>query len=115
VPPRDWKLRIADILECITKIQAYTRGMNFDSFVADDKTIDAVVRNITIIGEAANHVPAQIAEAYPQIPWKVMRDLRNVVVHAYFGVKKQILWDTIQTNLPPLIPLLENLMAESKR
>jgi hypothetical protein len=69
VPPRDWKQRIADILEAIERIQRYTRGMDLDSFSADDRTVDAVVRNITVIGEAARSVPDDVRRAHPEIPW----------------------------------------------
>ncbi len=114
MPPRDWRLRISDILEAITRIDLYTSGMNFALFAKDEKTVDAVVRNITVIGEAARSVPPIIVDAHPEIPWQDMCDMRNVVVHAYFGLNRQILWDTIQTNLQPLIPLLQNILKESK-
>lgn len=110
MPPRDWRLRISDILQAIAKIQTYTRAMDFDQFTQDEKTIDAVVRNITVIGEAAGAVPSEIANAHPEIPWQDMRDMRNVVVHVYFGLNRQILWDTIQSNLQPLVPLLQALL-----
>jgi uncharacterized protein with HEPN domain len=112
MPPREWKLRVTDILEAVAKIKDYTADMDADVFGSDPKTIDAVIRNFTIIGEAATHVPTQITEAYPQIPWRKMRDMRNVAVHTYFGVKKHIIWDAIQDDLPPLVPLLEELLSD---
>lgn len=81
MPPRGWKLRITDILEAIGLIRDYVEGLDFEAFRADRKTVDAVIRNITVIGEAARSVPREIADAHPEIPWKVMRDIRNVVVH----------------------------------
>jgi uncharacterized protein with HEPN domain len=110
MPPRDWKVRIQDILDAITKIHKYTVGMNAKSFMADDKTVDAVIANITIIGEAASRVPPEVIEASPEIPWTVMRGIRNVVVHEYFGLNAQILWDTVQNDLPPLVPYLKRLL-----
>ena len=110
MPPRNWQLRVADILDAIAAIQQHTAGMDYHAFAADRKTVDAVLRNITVIGEAARCVPPDIADAAPHIPWKDMREMRNVVVHAYFGVNKQILWDTVVMDLPPLVPLLTKLL-----
>lgn len=114
MPPRDWKMRIRDILDSIEAIRRYTEGMDYETFSGDQKTVDAVVRNIIVIGEAGNNVSADIANAHPEIPWKVMRDFRNVVVHVYFGIRKEILWDTIQDDLPPLVGLLQKLLEEEK-
>jgi uncharacterized protein with HEPN domain len=114
MPPRDWRMRIEDILDAIGRIQDYTRGMTFEAFSHDRKTIDAVVRNITIIGEAAGNVPSPVAEQHGEIPWRQMRDFRNVVVHAYFGVDLKVLWDTVRVDLPPLIDPLRRLLSEKK-
>ena len=114
MPPRGWRMRIEDILDAIGRIQDYTRGMTFEAFSHDRKTIDAVVRNITIIGEAAGNVPSPVAEQHGEIPWRQMRDFRNVVVHAYFGVDLKVLWDTVRTDLPPLVDPLRRLLSEEK-
>ncbi len=111
MPPRNWQLRISDILQAIAKIQAYTSAMDFPRFAADEKTVDAVVRNITVIGEAARAVPDAVVTAHPEIPWQDMRGMRNVVVHAYFGLNLQILWDTIQNDLRPLVSPLQALLG----
>ena len=84
--------------------------MTFEEFRADDKTIDAVVRNFGIIGEAARHVPSHLQKRYPRIPWSQMRGMRNVVVHEYSGVSTRIIWRTVTENLPPLAPLLQDLL-----
>ncbi len=109
MPRRDFKLRIEDILEAIEKALRYTKDMSFDNFAADEKTIDAVVRNVTVIGEAARHVPDEITSKHGEIPWAEMRDIRNVVVHEYFGVSTKILWETILNDLPPLAEALKKL------
>jgi len=114
MPPRDWKLRIRDILRAISAVRGYTAGIKYDAFVADRKTVDAVIRNLIIIREAASHVPDEVVSAHTEIPWRDMRDMRNFVVHEYFGVSDRILWDTVQNNLPPLIPLLEQLLQPQK-
>ena len=110
MPPRHWKLRLADILSAITAIEGYVRGMDLASFVADRRTVDAVVRNMIVIGEAAANVPDEIADSYPEVPWHVMSAFRNVVVHVYFGVDEEVLWDTLQNDLPPLVPLLRRIL-----
>ena len=78
---RLWKYRITDILDSIKKIQNYVDQMEFDDFEKDEKTIDAVIRNFIVIGEAARHVPDDISAKYPNIPWQVMGDMRNFAVH----------------------------------
>ena len=114
MPPRDWRMRIEDILDAISRIQDYTRGMTFEAFSHDRKTIDAVVRNITVIGEAAGNTPPAVAERHDEIPWREMRDFRNVVVHAYFCVDLKVLWDTVRVDLPPLVDPLRRLLSVEK-
>jgi uncharacterized protein with HEPN domain len=111
MPPRDWRTRIEDMLDAIAKIAEYTNGMTLESFASDNRTVDAVVRNFTIIGEAARHVPWEIESRYPDLPWADMRDMRNVVVHEYFGVNLKILWETSQLNIPPLGPRLRDILT----
>lgn len=113
MPPRDWQLRLQDILDSIDRVQRYTDGMTFASFCADDKTIDAVVRNFEIIGEAARHIPQNIETRYPQVPWVEMRGMRNLLIHEYFGISLPILWHTLTHNLPPLPPLLQHILDEN--
>ncbi len=107
---RDWRDRIRDILEAIAEIQRFTHGVTYESFRGDDKSIRAVEMNFIIIGEAASQIPEEVEEKYPNIPWNLMRAMRNRIVHAYFNVDEKLMWDTIQNDLPPLIPLLEKLL-----
>lgn len=109
MPYRTWLFRVNDILDAITTIRQYVAGMNYEDFVADRKTVDAVIRNLIIIGEAAGHIPDEICQTHPGIPWNDMRSMRNFVVHEYFGVSDKILWDTVQINLPPLTQHLQVL------
>jgi uncharacterized protein with HEPN domain len=113
MPVRDWKARLQDITDAIAKIDRYTRGMTSDTFRADEKTVDAVVRNLIVIGEASRHIPEDVERRHPEVPWDKMRGIRNVVVHEYFGVDAEILWETARHDLPPLRPLLERLLRES--
>jgi uncharacterized protein with HEPN domain len=106
---RDWLLRIEDILESIQHILDYTEGMDLTNWASDRKTIDAVVRNFEIIGEAANHVPPEIQSRFPDIPWSQMRGIRNILIHEYFGVDEEVIWETVQNDLPSLQVKLNKL------
>ena len=108
--PRGWQDRIRDILDAIAEIQQFTRGMNYETFKEDDKSIRAVEMNFIIIGEAANQIPEEVEEKYTTIPWTLMRAMRNRIVYVYFRVDEKLMWDTIQSDLPPLIPELEKLL-----
>ncbi len=102
MPKRDADLLVEDILAAIGKIEGYTRGITRDAFLADDKTIDAVVRNLEIIGEAARRMPSEFVTAYPGVPWQQIAGLRNRVVHEYFGLDLEIVWQIIERDLPQL-------------
>ena len=112
MPSRNWRLRIEYILESIAAVQDYVAGMTFEDFVRDRRTIDAVVRRFSVIGEAANHVPEEICHRYPGIPWADMRAMRNFLVHEYFGVSEKALWDTIGEDLPGIVAPLQVLLDE---
>ena len=87
--------------------------MEFKSFVEDRRTVDAVVRNLIIIGEAAVQIPEDICLKHPEIPWYEMRGMRNFVVHEYFRASDKVIWDTLQVDLPPLTALLMKTLEES--
>lgn len=108
--PRDWRDRIRDILDAIAEIQSFTHDMDFETFKKDDKSIRAVEMNFIIIGEAASQIPEAIEERFAEIPWSLMRAMRNRIVHVYFKVDEKLMWDTVQNDLPPLIPDLEKLL-----
>ena len=114
MPPRDWLYRIGDILAAIEKIQRFTHGLDLSGFQADEKSRDAVIRNLTVIGEAALHLPDSVKTAYPGIPWREMQGIRNIVVHEYFGVSDEILWETIQRDLPALLAPLRALRGDTR-
>jgi uncharacterized protein with HEPN domain len=109
---RDWRFRVRDILQALANIANYTRDMTYDDFVADRRTIDAVVRSLMTMGESIRWIPEPIVEAHAEVPWRAMRGVRNVVVHEYFGVDPRILWETVRTDLPPLVPMLEAVVRE---
>ena len=96
-------LYLEDILEAIARIMQYTEDMDLDSFISDEKTRDAVERNFITIGEAASNVPNEIQIAKPEIPWRLMKDMRNFAVHSYWGVTPEVLWNTVKKDLPQLL------------
>ena len=112
MPLRNWLFRINDILNAVSAIETYVTGMTYEDFIADRKTVDAVVRNMIIIGEASVHIPVEICTTHAEIPWTDMSAMRNFVVHEYFGVSDRILWDTVQIDLPPLVPVLKEIVVQ---
>ncbi len=91
---------LEDILLSINRIAEYTENYTFLDFKRDYKTVDAVIRNFEVIGEASNNVPEEIKEQHPEVPWAEMYLLRNKVTHEYFGVDYEIIWDIAKNYLP---------------
>ncbi len=87
--------------------------MTLAGFQSDERTVDAVLRNFEIIGEAASNLPEHVTAAHPHVPWSKMRGLRNTVAHAYFGVNLAIIWETIVRRLPELKIALQSLKRSS--
>ena len=112
--PRDWQDRLEDILDSIHNIQSYTVGMDYENFSSDQKTIDAVLRNLEIIGEASNFLPENIRENHPSFPLMELRAMRNIIVHHYFGVSLPIIWDSIQNDLPELENIVTKFFKANK-
>lgn len=100
---RDPLLLIEDMLEAAEKIKQYTKDYNYDSFINDSKTLDAVIRNFEIIGEAANKLPENFKEKYPDTDWFKMIGFRNRIVHDYMGIDYSIVWNIITNYLDILI------------
>ena len=100
--PRDHRLYLDDILQAIGNIREYLIGIDYNSFAGDKKTRDAVVRNLEIIGEAAGHLPESVRSEAPEIEWRKIMSLRNILAHQYFGVSLPIVWDVVQNKLQPL-------------
>lgn len=110
--PRDWKFRLEDMVESIDLIEEYVKNMDRNSWSQDRKTIDAVIRNLEVIGEAAKHLPAELQERYPDIPWFHIQGMRNLLIHEYFGVDTDILWQTIEKDLPSLKSRILEIIAD---
>ena len=102
-------LLLNDILESIDKVEQYTQGMSFDEFSSDQKSIDAVVRNLEIIGEAANRLPDDFKEKHSSVEWYKVVGLRNRIIHEYFGIDLQIIWQIVHADLPSLRQTLSRI------
>ena len=107
---RNPKLLVEDILESCHKIMDYTKGITFEEFVADSKTIDAVIRNFEIIGEAANRLPDEFKDLHPEIDWHRIKGFRNRIVHDYMGIDYSIVWQIKEGYIPQLIEILGKLV-----
>lgn len=107
---RGWRERVQDVLDAIAEIEAFTKDMDFQSFLQDQRTVRAVEMNFIIIGEAAASIPDEIVEDHPDVPWHLMRGMRNRIVHAYFTVDEKIMWDTLTTDIPDLVVALRTML-----
>jgi uncharacterized protein with HEPN domain len=105
-------LLLEDMLNSVNKIDAYTAGISYDQFLTDDKTIDAVIRNFEIIGEAANRLPNETRERYQHIDWHRIRGFRNRIVHDYMGIDYQTVWVIKETFLPALREAILRILEE---
>jgi uncharacterized protein with HEPN domain len=110
---RSIELLIEDLWEAVEKVERYTVGFDHDSFVQDEKTIDSVVRNFEIIGEAANKLPPEFRENHPDVQWKKILGLRHRIVHDYFDIDVEIIWQIIEKDIPALKQNLQ-LIKQSK-
>ena len=107
---RSDKLYLKDIFDSIEKIESYINNLNYEEFSEDLMVIDAVVRNLEIIGEATKNLSKEIKSSYPEIPWKEIAGMRNKVIHEYFGVNFKIVWKTIKERLPELKMKIEEIL-----
>jgi len=109
---RDFKDYIQDILSSLEEVEDFTEGLNFEDFLRDRKTINAVIRSLEIIGEAAKKIPEDLRNGHPEMPWKRMTGMRDKLIHEYHGVDLEIVWAVIKEELPPLKPMIEKVLKE---
>jgi len=106
---------LRDMLENANRAIQFTEGMNFESFSKDEKTIYAVIRAVEIIGEATRNIPEEIRIKYPEIPWRDASDMRNKLVHRYFGINLEVIWQTINEDLPMLANVLQEIIRREEK
>ncbi len=112
MPERDPRLFFIDIIDATRKIDNYTTGMNFEKFRADEKTFDAVLRNLEVIGEAVKNIPEEIKKKYPDVEWQAAAGMRDRLIHEYFGVSVRIVWETVTHDLPSFKPSIEKILQD---
>jgi len=109
---RDVRLYLDDVLLALEKIESYTKTMTKEEFMKDEKTIDAVIRNFTVLGEAVKNIPSSVRNEHRGIPWRSIAGMRDKLVHEYFGIRYDIIWKTIRTRIPPLKSEIKEILTQ---
>lgn len=115
MPLRGWGQRIQDMLDALEHIERHCSGLSFEEFQADLKSLQAVLYNIAVIGEAAGSLPDDLRLRHPEVPWRDMRNMRNVLIHVYFGVDPKRVWDVATRRVGELRSQLAQVLAEEDR
>ncbi len=109
---RAWRFYLLDMIQFAEKVQAYTDGMDQQTFVESGLTYDATLRNLELIGEAATHIPNDVREDHPEIPWRLVVATRNRLIHAYLGIDQDTVWSVVQEDVPELLSMLRKLLDQ---
>jgi len=110
MPERDFEDYLKDLLDAMDKAQSFVDGLDYETFKDDDRTFFAVVRALEIVGEAVKHIPDSVREENPEIPWKDMAGMRDVLIHDYFGVDAQTVWLTVTEKIPQVKSLIKRML-----
>ena len=113
--PREHRIYLKDILEAIRKIEKYTENQSFDNFTKDELRQDGVLRNLEIIGEAAKNIPGEIKSRKFEVEWKKIAGLRDIVIHAYFGIDIGIIWSVVKNKIPGLKTEILAILSEIEK
>lgn len=109
---RDWRPYVHDMVEFGERVVAYVEGLDQQAFTSDQRTYDATLRNVELLGEAATHVPEHVRDAHPEIAWRQIIGTRNRLAHGYLGIDDDVIWDIIQTDIPDLLAAFQRLLNE---
>ena len=112
---REYGDYIEDIISSMNKAQAFIKDMDYVDFSSDEKTVFAVLRAFEIMGEAAKNIPESIRKKYPKIPWKDIAGMRDKLIHEYFGVKLELIWNTITKRVPLLKPKFKSVLKDLEK
>ncbi len=111
---RGYRLYLEDILESVNSIQRYADTLSYEELTRDKMRVDAIIRNFEIIGEAAGKIPQEVREKYPTLEWRKISDFRNILVHEYFQIDLEILWDIIKNKIPELKSQIESIIEKER-
>lgn len=111
-PGREWRFYLGDMIGFCERVLAFTDGLDQSQFVADAMRFDATVRNLELIGESATHIPDQVRQSSPSIPWRMVIATRNQLIHGYLGIDNDTLWSIVETDIPELLVKLRELKAK---
>jgi uncharacterized protein with HEPN domain len=109
---RDISLYIKDIVQNMSDAEEFIQGFSYDQFASDKKTLNAVMRSMEVIGEAAKKVPDEIRAKYPSVPWKEMAGMRDKLIHFYFGIDREAVWLVVKDRIPIIKPLIGQILRD---
>jgi uncharacterized protein with HEPN domain len=112
---RDLRDYLQDILDAVDDIEDFTKNLTYEQFIKDKKTLNAVVRSIEVIGEASKQLPNALKAKYNTLPWREITGMRNKLIHAYFGMDTETIWQTVQENIPPLKQTIHKILKDQEK
>lgn len=112
---RDPWLYLEDVEVSCRKVMKYVEGYSFEEFLRDDKTFDAVIRNLEVIGEAVKHVPQDLTAGHPDIPWRQIAGMRDFLAHVYFALDLEVLWNVVSVEVPKLASAVDEILGDERQ
>jgi len=113
-PEREWRFYLDDMMDFARRVLDYTNELDQAAFLADQRTYDATLRNLELIGEAATNLPESVRAAHPEVPWRLVIATRNRLIHAYLGIDDDTVWSIVQDEVPDLLKKLEQIQAQTQ-